>query len=565
MTAPNQPVVILGAGINGAAIARELALNDVPVVVVDQADIASGTTAYSSRLIHGGLRYLEYGEFSLVRESLEERRRLLALAPQFVQPVEILIPVGRRGGGWLAAPRRFLRGRSSAKPSGRGLWLIRTGLWLYDRYARDPQLPDHSVLTVGGTKSVPVDPNRYRWLCAYWDAQITFPERFVLALLEDARSLSAAKGIQFEVFTYHEARLADGHVEIHRTDDADGEPVRRIQPAAIVNASGAWVDRTLNHLNVNSRRLVGGTKGSHFLTFSPSLSAALGGRGLYAEAEDGRPVFAMALGRAVLVGTTDIPFEGDPADAVASDEELNYLLDVAHRLLPQIRLARDDIHLHYSGVRPLPYCDEADPGAITRRHWMEEHADSDVPLYSIIGGKLTTCRSLAEGAARTILSRLGKSPVADSRDRTIPGGESHPASREELAAEWDRLARQSGVQRPTVEAIWSLYGSRCRDLLPTLSDTTNKCLAGTDLPIDLARWAIEHEWVDRLDDLVERRLMLLYHQNLSMACLRELAQLLADAGTVADSDLDGHVAATIERLQCHFGMRLSDGMNCSEI
>ncbi len=565
MTVPNQPVVILGAGINGAALARELALNGVPVVVVDRADIASGTTAYSSRLIHGGLRYLEYGEFSLVRESVEERQRLLALAPQFVQPQEMIIPVGRRGGGWLEAPWRFLRGRSSAKPGERGLWLVRTGLWLYDRYADDRQLPNHSVMPVGAPKSVPVDPVRYRWLCAYWDAQIAYPERFVLALLEDARSLSAAKGIPFEVLTYHEARLAEGHVEIHPTGTAAGEPVRRVDPAAIVNASGAWVDRTLQHLNVDCRRLVGGTKGSHFLTHDPALAEALGGSALYAEAEDGRPIFAMPLGHAVLVGTTDIPFEGDLADVVASDEELDYLLDAVHRLFPHIRLTRDDIHLHYSGVRPLPFCDETVPGAITRRHWMEEHTDSDVPLYSIIGGKLTTCRSLADEAARTILSRLGKSPASNSRDRIIPGGESHPTNREELAAEWDRLARQSEVQRGSVEAIWSLYGSRCRDLLPTLSDTSNKCLAGTDLPIDLARWVIEHEWVDRLDDLVERRLMLLYHQNFSIACLKELAQLLADAGRVARGDADDLVAATIERLSCHFGMRLPGDPKGSEV
>ncbi len=554
MTAPNQPAIILGAGINGAALARELVLNDVPVVMVDNADIASGTTAYSSRLIHGGLRYLEYGEFSLVRESLEERGRLLQLAPQFVRPLEIHIPVGRRGGGWLAAPLRFLRGRGSLKPTERGLWLIRAGLWMYDRYARDPHLPRHSVVPTDRPGALPVDPERYRWQCTYWDAQIVYPERFVAALLDDARSLSAENGVPFQVFTYHEARLAQGHIEIRRTDATGGHPVRRIQPAAIVNATGAWVDLTLEQLNADSRRLIGGTKGSHFLTFHQRLYKALDGRALYAEAEDGRPVFVLPLGDGVLVGTTDIPFDGDPADALASDEEVDYLLDVVHRLMPQIRIERGDIHLHYAGVRPLPYSDDTVPGAITRRHWMEEHADCEVPLYSIIGGKLTTCRSLSQTATRTILSRLGRSPTADSRDRFIPGGESYPSSEEDRAAEWDHLTQQSGLSKVSVKALWPLYGTRCRALVPLLGNASTRCLADTDLPVALARWVIEHEWVDRLEDLVERRLMLLYHRGLSIKCLRELGQLLVEADKLAASDVDDHVDETIDRLRLHFGM-----------
>src|SRR5271154_1893735 len=139
-----QPVLILGAGINGAALARELALNGVGVVVVDTRDIASGATAYSSRLIHGGLRYLEYGDFSLVRESLGERTRLLKLAPQFVRPLRLFIPVRNRFGGLLSAARRFLGLKDRPHPDRvlhRGLWTVRFGLWLYDHYARDPTLP----------------------------------------------------------------------------------------------------------------------------------------------------------------------------------------------------------------------------------------------------------------------------------------------------------------------------------------------------------------------------------------------------------------------------------------
>src|SRR5262245_9386968 len=173
-----QPVLILGAGINGAALARELVLNGVGVYLVDTADIASGATAYSSRLIHGGLRYLEYGEFDLVRESLAERTRLLRLAPQVVRPLKLSIPVKTRTSGFVGAARTFLGLRGGATSQSRGMWVVRMGLWLYDRYARDPMLPGHSARRVGEPATLAVSSD-YRWLCEYWDAQIQYPERFV--------------------------------------------------------------------------------------------------------------------------------------------------------------------------------------------------------------------------------------------------------------------------------------------------------------------------------------------------------------------------------------------------
>ncbi len=214
-------VLILGAGINGAALARELVLNGVGVTLVDTADLAFGATAYSSRLIHGGLRYLEYGEFDLVRESLAERGRLLRLAPHLVRPLRLHVPVERRLGGLRMSASRFLLGQhapqSWQRPTPRGMWLVRTGLWLYDRYARDPSLPRHSVHRVG-EGGVPVDPAKYRWLCAYSDAQVVYPERLVVAFLEDARALAAGSGTTFQFFNYHEAARArpDGRNPSHR-------------------------------------------------------------------------------------------------------------------------------------------------------------------------------------------------------------------------------------------------------------------------------------------------------------------------------------------------------------
>jgi len=554
MISADRPAVILGAGINGAALARELVLNGVSVVLVDTADLAYGTTAYSSRLIHGGLRYLEYGEFSLVRESLEERNRLLRLAPQFVRPLQLAIPVGKRTGGWLPSIRRFLGGQTPVAQ--RGLWLVRAGLTFYDLYARDLQLPRHAAVRIGAAGSVPVDPQRYRWLCTYWDAQIPYPERFVAALVEDARALADERGVEFAVYTYHRVRVVRDHVEIHRLGDQSGEAVRTIQPAAIVNATGAWVDLTLEQLGVITRSLIGGTKGSHFLTFYRPLADALGGQGVYAEAEDGRPVFLLPWNGGTLVGTTDIPFTGDPADAVVTEAELNYLVGVVRQLFPQLDLTRNHVHLHYAGVRPLPQTGGGTPASVTRRHWMEEHAGGGVPMYSIVGGKLTTCRSLAEQAATTILRRLGRLPTANSRQRPIPGGASYPGDETELHAVWQRLAGRFQLPPDSIRSIWALCGSRTENVLESSDDPSGPCLADTSLPKSFVRWVIRNEWVTTLDDLVERRLMLLYDPNVSRATLDELGKLLVASNKLDPAGAELAVSATCQRLQEHFGKYL---------
>jgi glycerol-3-phosphate dehydrogenase len=560
MSELKSPVLILGAGINGAALARELALGGVSVVVVDTNDLAFGTTAYSSRLIHGGLRYLEYGEFGLVRESLAERTRLLRLAPQFVRPLKLYIPVTNRFGGLIASAARFLglgRGQAAAKAASRGLWLVRLGLRLYDIYARDPMLPKHSTVRSDRQSDVRIDPAHYPWLCSYYDAQILFPERFVVALLDDARRAAAETGAAFELYTYHRAEIRGRLVEISPVSGAD-EPVARLEPASIVNATGAWVDRTLAQLHVRSKTLMGGTKGSHFITSNPRLRAALGDHGMYVEAGDGRPLFVLPLGDVSLVGTTDLPFEGDPADAVASPAELDYLLETVNSVVPNVNLSRTDIELHYSGVRPLPFVGPSAPAAVTRRHWIEENRDSVIPLYSIIGGKLTTCRSLAEEATAAIRNRIGLSPGRNSRERLLPGAESYPASDQAVEAECRRVAGELGLAFAQVQTVWRLRGAETAAILKSCLGDDKTSLADTDLPAAFARWSIRHEWVRRLDDLVERRLMLLYDRRLSRGCLRQLAAMLVEAGLLRAEDTESEVERVAERLKSHFGKQLAE-------
>ncbi len=558
MASSQSPVLILGGGINGCAIARELLLNNMPVWLVDTADVGSGATSGSSRLIHGGLRYLEYGEFDLVKESLGERTRLLRLAPQFVHPLRLWIPSESRFGGLPRAVARFLGfpGRANAAPTPpRGVALVQAGLALYDAYARDPLLPKHQVLKAADV-ALPVERNRYRWLCSFYDAQVVFPERLVLALLEDARQMAAQRGLDFRVLTYHRAELHGEAVEIHPIGAGLGtDSPRPADPPAIVNATGAWVDESLQRLKVSSRRLMGGTKGSHLFTFSPRLRDALAGQGIYAEASDGRPIFITPLADTVLIGTTDVPFEGEPRDAVATPDEIDYLLSAVNAILPGARLGASDIDFHYSAVRPLPYVHASAPAAITRRHALVQHDNAAVPLFSVVGGKLTTMRSLAETTASAVLAELSKPVTATSEERLIPGGEAYPPDADTLAAAWEGISQRTGFPLDPVSAVWRLCGTLCESILGPSPD--RELLADMNIPCAFVRWSIEHEWVTTLGDLVERRLMLLYDQRLTRAALERLAELLVEAGHLPAAQTDVAVDAEIERLAARFGKRVA--------
>lgn len=558
MSAEPHPILILGAGINGCAIARELLLNRVPVYLVETADVAYGATAYSSRLIHGGLRYLEYGEFDLVRESLAERTRLLRLAPHLVRPLQLFIPVSNRFGGVLAALPRFLGfGEKLKVTRRRGVWLVRMGLWFYDRYARDPTLPHHAIHSSRESGAMPVDRRAFPWLCSYYDAQVRYPERFCQALLEDARRLSLEHGVEFRVLTRHQARLVGKSIELRKVTTSDTAPAElTFEPSAIVNATGAWVDRTLVRLPVPTKRLMGGTKGSHLITSKPALRAALADRAIYAEAADGRPFFILPFGDSTLIGTTDLPFEEVPDRAVATQQEIDYLIGSVNEVLPEVRLTAADVDLTYSGVRPLPYIDRATPGAITRRHWLAPHDDAPLPLYSVIGGKLTTCRSLAEESAHTILTRIGQPVLANSRERPLPGGEDYPRDRAALESRWQDLAARFSLQREQIEAIWALIGTRTEEVLASMKPLSSTNLPSMSLPRDFVRWVIQHEFPRSVSDLVERRLMLLYSPALSRECLSELAILLAEEGVIATDEVEAEATRAAERLANHFEKRV---------
>jgi glycerol-3-phosphate dehydrogenase len=368
-------VIIIGAGINGAGIARDAAMRGLKVLLIDKGEPGCATTSASTRLIHGGLRYLEHFEFGLVRESLREREILLRIAPDLVRPLAITIPI--------------------YKQSRRGRLTIRAGMILYDLLSWGKSLPRHRMFSRAETlEQWPgLNPEGLIGSALYYDAQVEFPERLVLANVLSARECGA------EVLTHTRVTklgMKDGNVS-----GVEFGQEQFAEAAVVINAAGPWIDLVLEHAPVQSPKLIGGTKGSHIIV--PVFPGAPA-NAIYLEARsDGRPIFIIPWNKLYLIGTTDVRFEGDPDEVRCELWEIDYLLSETNLALPGAKLTRDNILYTYSGVRPLPN------QSSTRRHFIREHPQ--LPnLLSIVGGKLTTYRSLAEECVDLIFRKLGKNP-----------------------------------------------------------------------------------------------------------------------------------------------------------
>ncbi|MFM8380012.1 MAG: glycerol-3-phosphate dehydrogenase/oxidase, partial [Planctomycetia bacterium] len=518
-------------------------------------------TAWSTRLVHGGLRYLEYGEVGLVRESLHERDRLVRLAPHLVRPLGFLLPLRSRWGGLAAAAARLVGCESLARRwrprSGRGSVAVGLGLTLYDALAVGSHWPRHRMVRAGAADLPQVDGRAFPHAATYADAQMLFPERFTVELCVDARRIAAEQGTEFHLFTHAAVeRRADGGLRVRGHGGDHG-----IEPAAIVNATGAWADRTRAEvLPGPAPRLIGGTKGSHVVLDAAPLRAALGERGVYAEADDGRPVFVLPFGpRLVLVGTTDIPFAGDPSMATADEQEIAYLLAAVARLFPAVAPGRGAVQQHYCGVRPLPAADGAVPAAVTRRHMLVRHPAAPQPTWSIVGGKLTTCRSLAEQSAREILGTLGLPVRSTSRERPLPGALA-AADRAACVADVAAGLRAAGVAAAPAEraaaATVDLFGARARDVgraAAELPGDVPAILAGTDLPTAAIGFCVREEWAAALADLVERRLMLAFTPGLSHATLAAAAAELVRLAMLPADAAGAEVARHVRELHDRYG------------
>ncbi|MES0047483.1 MULTISPECIES: glycerol-3-phosphate dehydrogenase/oxidase [unclassified Mesorhizobium] len=544
-------VVILGAGINGAGLFRDLCAQGVSCLIVDKADFGSGTSAAPSRLIHGGLKYLETGEFGLVAQSTLERNLLLQNAPHYVSPLPTVIPIFSWSKGMLAALRTLLG--STSAPRSRGAMLIKIGLMIYDFYgSRNQVMPRHRM--VGRRQALGDMPALNPAIVAtgtYYDAKISHPERLVLELILDGLQAHAASaGANYTTL----AASANGVL----TFQPENGSAFSVRPKLVVNAAGPWID-DVNLLLGAPSKMIGGTKGSHILLKHDELVESLAGRMLYFEADDGRICLVYDYLGLALVGSTDI--KADNPDAVRCEpEEVDYLLDSVRTLLPGMAFERDQIVYAYSGIRPLPTSEASTPGLISRDHSApvaEPDGNRPFAVISLVGGKWTTFRGFAEEVADTVLKRLQRSRKVTTRAMPIGGGRNFPANAA-ARADWLAKAQQAtGAGERRLDQLLSRYGTRAVEIARHGSDDEGRRLPDSDgygkAEID---YIVRNEFVEHLADFVMRRSTLAIGGSLTSRDLQEIAAIAGRALGWSTERLTREVEAAVVELEGRNLMRL---------
>jgi glycerol-3-phosphate dehydrogenase len=467
-------VVVMGGGINGIAIARECARTGQSTLLLEKHDFASGTTSRSTRIIHGGLRYLEHGEIGLVRESLRERNRLLCERPHLVRPTRFV----------LALPKRGLF-------SMRGALAVRAGLSLYGRMASPQCSAPRPSLERG------LDLGQDFALFDYEDAQCEFPERLCTEWLVEAMLYGAVARNYTQVLSL---RPGAKRVTLVVRDVLTGIEAS-YEGKHVINATGPWVDQLRAAALVDRGNLIGGVRGSHIL-----LDRFVGApqNPVYTEASDGRPFFVIPWNRQLLIGTTEIRHEGSPDLARASQEEIDYLLAGFNRMFPQRHATTADVRGTFSGVRPLPNAGErTEYGSVTRRSFIHDHGHDGFPgLYSIIGGKLTTAASLARQCAR----KLG----IHAEDPDVPMVAMGPASGfDNTLSQWShQMANHYRISAAAARATAEWHGRCALSVLRRAMDDPSLAqpiIDGSDHLLAEAVHATQRECAVTLSDILLRR------------------------------------------------------------
>jgi glycerol-3-phosphate dehydrogenase len=552
------PVLIIGGGINGAGVLRDLALQGVDALLVDKGDFCSGCSAASTRIIHGGLRYLENGEFRLVRESLLERNRLLRSAPHIVKPLATTIPIYTWTKGIAHAARRFFG--LTSKPGDRGALIIKAGLTLYDAFAAPLRtMPTHRMASrkLALAQRPMLNPNIVS-TATYYDAWMTNPERLCLEVIMDAERARGSMACN-----YVSAYGADG-ANVHLRDELTGETFT-IQPQIVVNAAGAWIDRTNQALQRESQ-FIGGTKGSHLVVDNADLLRACDGHMLYFANADGRICIFYPVHDKVIVGSTDIPAD-DPDGVVCDADETRYLIESVKQVFPDIQIAPEQIVFTYCGVRPLPSpalsrSNAATTGQISRDHSFPLLPGSErtaFPIYSLVGGKWTTFRAFAEQVTDVLLHDLGTARRASTDTLPVGGGRDYPLHESERAVWLDGVMRDYEVSRARLEVLLDRYGTRSVDYLAFAAD------ADPDAPLvnqpNYTRleleWLATDEYLCHLDDLILRRTTIGVLGETTLPLLGEIARLIAPILCWSEADIAAEVERTAALLASKHGVRLT--------
>jgi glycerol-3-phosphate dehydrogenase len=487
-------LIVIGAGINGAGIARDAAMRGLSTLLLDKGDISAGTTQWATRLIHGGLRYLEYYEVPLVRESLRDREILFHIAPHLVKPLGFMIPIYEH-----------------TKHGPLKVWL---GMIAYDALSFDKSVGNHRMFSPEEAleREPGLNPEGLRGAAFYYDGQVEYAERIAV---ENAVSAQEHGALVLNYARVDRLIVEDGDVTGVEFTDVLGGGRYEARAPATVNVAGPWVDEVLRRMDrygTSEKRMIGGTKGSH-LVVDP-FPGAPKGEALYVEARrDGRPYFIVPWNGRYLIGTTDIRYAGDLDRVVADEEEIAYLLDETNHVIPEANLSRDSVLFTYSGIRPLPYHPEGAEGSVTRSHIIHNHAGEDPEvggLISIVGGKLTTYRNLSRQTVDKVYEKLDlKAPESRTEKIPLPGGAVEDF--ESFAAEFKV---RHGLADELAERLLRLYGACAPDVLEMAGDdpslrmplgpsaTVESGLIGAEV-----LYAFGREMAQTLSDVLLRRTM----------------------------------------------------------
>lgn len=475
--------LIIGGGMAGAGVARDLALRGASVALFEKADFAYGTTSRSSKLVHGGLRYLELFDFKLVRESLRERETLGRLAPHLIRPLPFLIPIYRGGR--------------------RGLIKVRIGLALYDWLTPGKATDRYRVIRPEAALALEpeIRAEDLKGAGYYFDDLLLFPERLCL---ENILSACRHGARAFNYAAVEEVVTGPQGLEGLRVRDLLTDQVHRVRGRVIVNAAGPWVDRirALAGIADHGPHVIRTTKGIHCLL--PRLTE----RAVYLPARDERMIFVVPWREFSLVGTTDTDFDGNLDRLWATKEEVTYLLGEVRRVLPDRRVTADNVQYTYAGVRPLTHEAGKSPSKVSREHrvWSEGPGGR---FLTITGTKLTCFRSLAEAVSDLAMARLGRRVAARTAHLTLDGVDDS-AGRLEARAWMDVSAERAatGLARETLERLVETYGRnyvRVLDLARKRPDGSGRlCPQNTEIVAQL-HYAVAEELTISLQDFLLRR------------------------------------------------------------
>ena len=517
---PNAQVLIIGGGINGLATFRDLALQGVDVVLVEKYDYCSGASAASSHMIHGGVRYLENGEIRLVKESLQERNRLLSAAPHYVKPLKTTIPIFSVFSGLLSAPIRLFT-HAQGKPKERGAILIKVGLILYDTFGRNGgTMPRHRFL--GKKKSLRELPSLnkdVKFTATYYDAAMESPERLALEVLFDG----LAAGPNARAFNYVAASSMVGN-QVVLLDELTGEEIN-FTADVIVNTTGPWTDLTNESLGFQTSYMAG-TKGSHIVIDNKELFEACDNREIFFENNDGRIVLMYPIVGKVLVGTTDIPHDMH-FPAVCTDEEVDYFFKLVSHVYPTIKIDKDQIVYKYSGVRPLGASGDINPGVISRDYRIvRTSSKSDIPVLSLVGGKWTTFRALGEHLSSEVLKLLNVSRAVSTANLPLGGGRDFPTSAD-AQLKWTEV-NGKGIETQRALQLLLRYGTRATEFIREIAANGETRLASNpDYSDTEIRYLITSEQVSTVEDILHRRTNLAFSGEVTNSLVTELEQILA--------------------------------------